>query len=540
MRVSQRQHERAAPSERRPDPVLARASAGGRAPSAWGASRSRGLALGAAFGALAFGACTLTSDEFQPRRVERGELLPDASVGPSLGCVTALDCSGGQRCEGGVCSAAEAPAASAGDAGASVPCVGSDCPGAPPLALEPSCADGVQNGDERGVDCGGPCAGCSVGAPCATGADCLSGTCSDAGACPAPTCDDGVVNQGETGSDCGGPCERGCEASDRCLVDGDCAAGLFCPPGTQRCTPVSCGDGVRNGVEVLVDCGGGACAGCPDGSACSEPGDCASGVCRAGTCAAPACDDEIVNQDETDVDCGGGSCAARCATGNDCTLPADCASGVCRAGACAPPACNDGVVNQNETDVDCGGSCNRNCPVGDGCQNGGDCQTGVCGGAGCGPLAACCQVPACDDGVQNGNETAIDCGNAACGGCPLGSPCVVDAQCALAFCQQGECADPGSCVDGALNGRETGVDCGGDDCPPCADLAGCEQDTDCSNNNCDANGVCISCGDFVQNGTETGVDCGGADVACRRCNAGERCTSNDDCSGLLCIAGVCG
>jgi len=43
-----------------------------------------------------------------------------------------------------------------------------------------SCFNGIQDGDETGVDCGGSCA------PCAT-------------------CDDGIQNGGETGVDCGGP-----------------------------------------------------------------------------------------------------------------------------------------------------------------------------------------------------------------------------------------------------------------------------------------------------------------------------------------------
>ena len=46
-----------------------------------------------------------------------------------------------------------------------------------------ACFNGVQDGDETGVDCGGSCA-------------------------PCPTCDDGIQNGGETGVDCGGPdCE---------------------------------------------------------------------------------------------------------------------------------------------------------------------------------------------------------------------------------------------------------------------------------------------------------------------------------------------
>ena len=45
-----------------------------------------------------------------------------------------------------------------------------------------SCFDGIRNGDETGIDCGGSCV------PCAT-------------------CDDGIQNGDETGVDCGGSCE---------------------------------------------------------------------------------------------------------------------------------------------------------------------------------------------------------------------------------------------------------------------------------------------------------------------------------------------
>jgi len=73
------------------------------------------------------------------------------------------------------------------------------------------------------------------------------------------------------------------------------------------------------------------------------------------------------------------------------------------------PTCDDGIQNGNETGVDCGGDC-----------------------------AAC---PTCDDGVQNGNETGVDCG--------------------------GDCAACPTCDDGIQNGEETGIDCGGPDCEPC-------------------------------------------------------------------------
>ena len=54
---------------------------------------------------------------------------------------------------------------------------------------------------------------------------------------------------------------------------------------------------------------------------------------------------------------------------------------------CGPPTCNDGIQNQDETGVDCGGS---NCP-------------------------AC---PTCSDGIQNGDETGVDCGGSQCAPCP--------------------------------------------------------------------------------------------------------------------------
>jgi len=49
-----------------------------------------------------------------------------------------------------------------------------------------SCSDGIQNGYEEGVDCGGSCAN------------------------PCYSCSDGVQNQGEAGVDCGGPCPNSC------------------------------------------------------------------------------------------------------------------------------------------------------------------------------------------------------------------------------------------------------------------------------------------------------------------------------------------
>mgnify|MGYP001328115280 CR=1 FL=1 len=93
-------------------------------------------------------------------------------------------------------------------------------------------------------------------------------------------------------------------------------------------------DGVRNGDETDVDCGGSAAARCAEGKQCREGSDCATGSCRGGKCAAPAPDDGAKNGDETDVDCGG-SKAPKCADGKACKAHADCASDACNhAGKC--------------------------------------------------------------------------------------------------------------------------------------------------------------------------------------------------------------
>jgi len=117
------------------------------------------------------------------------------------------------------------------------------------------------------------------------------------------TCDDGIMNGDETGIDCGGP---------------DC----------EPC--VSCEDGVQNGDEVGIDCGGANCAPCV------------------------TCVDGIQNGDEDGVDCGGTFCEP-CIT------------------------CIDGIQNGDEDGVDCGGTF-------------------------CEPCITCI------DGIQNGDEDGVDCG----------------------------------------------------------------------------------------------------------------------------------
>ncbi|MEW6272693.1 MAG: hypothetical protein AB1689_25735, partial [Thermodesulfobacteriota bacterium] len=181
---------------------------------------------------------------------------------------------------------------------------------------------------------------------CVDGSVCPSGVCLD-GACQAPTCSDGVANGAETGVDCGGGSCPGCATGEGCFLGTDCATGgcsggvcqpsctgdVECPSGVCAagfCRVANCADGVRNGAESGVDCGGSSpyCVRCADGQTCDSASDCASGVCTGGVCQAPSCSDGLENGSETDVDCGGGACPG-CALTRECSSAGDCASGVC-------------------------------------------------------------------------------------------------------------------------------------------------------------------------------------------------------------------
>src|SRR5690606_23685710 len=134
-------------------------------------------------------------------------------------------------------------------------------------------------------DCGGAtCDGCGVGARCAAPGDCRSGLCGSDGRCEAApgTCADGVENQDETDVDCGGTTCDPCGIGQRCSGGSDCTTGN-CDSGTCAAVSASCTDGVQNGTETDVDCGG-SCGPCADGQSCGAPADCTSGYCNRGEC----------------------------------------------------------------------------------------------------------------------------------------------------------------------------------------------------------------------------------------------------------------
>ncbi len=263
--------------------------------------------------------------------------------------------------------------------------------------------------DAAAPDAGGDDA--AVPKDCTKPSDCESKICSAEGKCQPPKCDDNTTNGDETDLDCGGSCKP-CEATKKCKVPADCASGVCSDKGMGlQCQPPSNTDKVKNGDETDVDCGGAGNPKCADGKKCTVRDDCTSDVCDAGsgTCKAAVCNDGVVNGTETDVDCGGPACP-RCADLKSCKTADDCTSGVCKDVGkgleCQPPSPTDGVKNGTETDIDCGGAGNPQCIAGKSCLAHADCQSD-----GCGYNNKCTDGRSCT--AHNGGDT---CGSGGAGG----------------------------------------------------------------------------------------------------------------------------
>ena len=180
-------------------------------------------------------------------------------------------------------------------------------------------------------------------------------------------------------------------------------------------------DGLDNDCDGVVD---NALGQFPAGSACLINEDCESGLCEDDVCAI-GCDPGFFGLDCDQV------CPA-------CTDQGECDDGLLGTGTCV---CNEGwggLICETCDDGFYGPAC---LPCVD-CASGGVCNEGIDGDGVCtcapGFHGDRCEF-SCGDGMQNGDETAIDCGGA-CGSC--------------------------GCSDGLHNGDEVNVDCGGS-CPAC-------------------------------------------------------------------------
>jgi hypothetical protein len=127
-------------------------------------------------------------------------------------------------------------------------CPGQDTPGAGAI-----CTDGVKNGSETDIDCGGTCPRCATGKTCATRNDCASARCAG-GTCQ--TCQDPNTDCGTDAN--GGMCAcRDHESGQRFCTK---IAGRLLGVGTpctactngEQCFPINGGAG---GIECILPCG---------------------------------------------------------------------------------------------------------------------------------------------------------------------------------------------------------------------------------------------------------------------------------------------
>ena len=191
-----------------------------------------------------------------------------------------------------------------------------------------------------------------------------------------PTCDDGVQNGDETGVDCGGscaPCQTACTENE---VNVSITFDNY-PEETAWTLKNASGATVASGSYSSAN---------PDGSTVNET-----------YCLPDGCYDfEITDSYGDGICCSYGNGSYSVTSGSTTlasggSFTSSDTTNFCLGGAPAP-TCDDGIQNGNETGVDCGGP---------------DCTP-------------CVTPPTCDDGIQNGDETGVDCGGSACAPCSTG------------------------------------------------------------------------------------------------------------------------
>ncbi len=326
---------------------------------------------------------------------------------------------------------------------------------------------GVGECGEQLADVGDKCSA-NGGRSCDQNGDCVTCILGDG---PDPSV-------GETDDDCGGASCPACTAGKLCLNDSDCESGkCLLNGGMKRCAPADCEDNAASGTEGDVNCGGPCTALgkplCETGKTCFVDNDCQSGHCvkgavisadptgKRGVCCAVPCTGPCRSCElgtgvctltrgggPSDVEDPKGLCVG---IGNFCTGEATCAF-CSNARQDAPPSTSgdagaDAGSSQedifgNETDIDCGGTGCAPCKTDAICNQNSDCESCICARLSRTAENATCQPPRCNNGVQDGCESDIDCGGACGAICGDGQVCNSKADCASNSCVDGKCVGP--------------------------------------------------------------------------------------------------
>ncbi len=179
-----------------------------------------------------------------------------------------------------------------------------------------------------------PTPGCSVnGQACASNAECCSLTCQASHCVPAgPSCTNGMQDGNETGVDCGGGTCPACPLGGGCAANTDCQATTICSGGTCVCGAglADCNGSPGDGCEASLTSDPNNCGGC--GNVCSLPNansTCVSSQCFIQSCNAPYADCNGTNADgceaNTQADNSNcGMCGHVCGFPQTCQFPGNC------------------------------------------------------------------------------------------------------------------------------------------------------------------------------------------------------------------------
>jgi hypothetical protein len=113
------------------------------------------------------------------------------------------------------------------------------------------------------------------------------------GTCRVGACTNGApqVFMDPVGTPCTEDGGKSCDGSGHCVTctdNQDCGSLLYCDEATYEC--FSCYNGIKDGDETDIDCGGNHCPACTQGKVCKALGDCAGIPCVDGFCCETQCD----------------------------------------------------------------------------------------------------------------------------------------------------------------------------------------------------------------------------------------------------------
>ncbi len=371
------------------------------------------------------------------------------------------------------------------------------------------------------------------------GQDCTEDGCQDG----TPTHDPaaGACDE-DGGAVCADPAGPKAGTCVECNVDADCTGSDVCDPAmmSNTCVDPSCADGVLNGDETDVDCGG-TCAPCANTDDCLVASDCASGFCNANVCSPCGGDQDCAANEFCDPSVNGGTCVDDLTGGAPCNDAAECGTGFCVDGFCCDTLC-DGLCDACSAALKGSGSDGTCEPIASGSDPNDECgsanpstcgQTGSCDGASAcelHPAMTPCAAPTCNAGTAaavdlcDGSGSCVDGGTASCGffscnvaGTGCNTTCTTDPECAgNAYCDAGVCVAKltdgasciasnqcanGNCVDGTCCNTACGGTC--EACNLVGSVGTCtdigvnlDPANECANAYaCNGNGNCQACGD---------------------------------------------